>query len=591
MANAAAFLAYSFKAAARPEEIKTRIKHAEDFISPLYRASISQTAVGDALTGFVGWSAADVKTEWRSFVRQGDAAIGWLHIPSIAGGPETGVDEWNLAHSVLDGSISPTDIGPPFAAVRWNSQGLEIINDVLGLVRLFHFQFEEGDVWTTRPGLAHVFMGIPPKKNHTAWASMGTLGWATSGSTQLGNGTQMPGGVHVRTGNRNSKRFLEQYDHFPEWFLSSRRNEELEVSSSIKDLEAYVALARRWPEKPTADLTGGKDSRVVAAIGLRTNAIAGVRTVMTDYGEVESAKHLVAISGLNISHDIIQRKEPSVPGESFIDRLNSQHRAWEGRYLATTAFNSASFRSFSHPKVPRLNGLGGEVLAGGNLLTTWHDRLINAPARAAHDRLVAMVRSGIGTSKTAQERTISDIERYVEKSLELDVDNAAGVMDLFYARDRMPNWSVTYCTPNSVTPLFAPTLLAAGVKNFGKPLPRGALHKELLEQIMPQWADVPFYTPSVQKRATPFAWQKTDWNDVRSFIEERADAVHSFDIECISEILMSIDVGEAGLREERLIQRFVWELTFDTYLSDVSQAAAETATEVARIRRTIDGFI
>ncbi|MGP5254617.1 hypothetical protein [Glutamicibacter ardleyensis] len=583
MSSSVGFLAYVLHQKEPADALSVRKNHAEKHLTRINKAELVRTEVGDGGSGFVGWSARESKINWQHFIRRENSGIAWIHIPSVAGGPESGIDEWDLAQNVLDSRVKVGDIGAPFSAVRWQHGQLEIVNDMLGLVRLFHFKFKNGDVWTTRPGLAHVFMGENPTKNRLAWSGMATLGWASSGMTQLGNGKQVSGGTRIRGGFQGGQRTLEIENNFGDWLEAARVAKEPTPETNVRDMELYMSTAKRWPRQALADLSGGKDSRVVAAIGIRSDAIKTVRTIRTDHGEVETAQRLMSLIDTEVQHRIDDRKDPSRPGGSFSERVGSQHDAWEGRFLAITAYNAPEFAGFDERPAPTFNGLGGEVMAGGQLLGAWHDRLINAPAGAATGKLSAMVNVALGATPETKETVLSEIHKYIAKAESFGLTGAAGVMDLFYHLDRMPNWSITYATPSTLTPLFAPSLLTYAAQRIGRPIENGEAHRRLLREAIPQWASVPFYKPTAKKRAVPFIWQNGDWEDIRDFVKDRLDQTLSFDPSATTDILAKIEAGEGIKRDEIFIQRFIWESTFDSYLEKVAREAKATAKEISMV--------
>lgn len=183
MSSSLSFLAFVLRESEHPEATSLRIQHAERHLISRYRSSLTRTCIGDARSGFVGFTPDDTHVAWERYSIRDGEGLAWLHVPSLARSSETGMTEWELADAVLSGRIKPGELSSPFAIARWSPGQLEIVNDVLGLVRLFHYKFDGGDVWSTRMGLAHVYMGESPKKNLLAWGGMATIGWAPGGST------------------------------------------------------------------------------------------------------------------------------------------------------------------------------------------------------------------------------------------------------------------------------------------------------------------------------------------------------------------------------------------------------------------------
>jgi hypothetical protein len=495
------------------------------------------------------------------------------------------MDPWSLADALFNGSLHQSQLGAPFVVVRWQAGQLQIANDMLGLVRLFHYRFDDADVWSTRQGLAHIFTGNEPKRNPLAWAGMAAMGWAIGGETQLGSGKQLIGGTYLRAGHNQDGRFLEERNLFGEWLESTRSGPMPSTARNAQDMELLMSSAKRWPTKAIADLSGGKDSRVCAALGIRSGAVSAVQTINSDRGDVETAKRLMEAIDTDVSHIIIEKQARVVPGGHFSDRVASQHTAFEGRYLAAAAVNARTFSKFRSVAQAKFNGLGGEVLGGGNFATgLWRAKMIGAPAEAAAPRLAAMVNSNRAASNQAKELVVEQMESFLELSKRSGATTAGEVLDMLYSRDRMPNWSATFATSDVLCPLFAPSTLAISAHTMGAPVEDGDWHRELLRLTIPAWADVPFYKPTTKKtRSTPYIWEDPDWRDVESFIRQRIDGAEAFDRDGVMKTLDSIEAGEPGKSEEVVVFRFLWDQTFDDYADQVAARARSVREEVAAV--------
>lgn len=576
-------LAYYLDEEESPEMTSLRVRHAREHFQAVHVSPLEEHRVGDRGSGLIGWRPTDDQVNWRSTEVRGQAATAWLHIPSIAGGPESGVDSWDLASEVLDGERHPSELGAPFAVVRWEQGRLMIKNDVFGLVRLFHYRFSSGDVWTTRQGLAHVFMGETPTRNRLAWAGMAGLGWAPAGATHLGSGTQLSGGTTVTAGRGSGHRQVCSANDFAEWLGTVRSQPRPSAARTVADMEQVMSTAKRWPRGVIADLSGGKDSRVGAALGIRSESIAAVRTFNTDPGEVETARQLMEAAGSRVPHMVEERRSsPTGHARTFQQRLLDRHRAFEGRFLAPTAFNAAAFDGFETPTRARLNGLGGEVLAGGNFAAKhWRAKLIGAPLAAATSRLAGMASSGAARSETAAELVTTATAEFVQKAAGMGVSTAGAALDLFYALDKMPHWSVTFATPANICPLFAPAAIATAVHAMGSPTEPGQAHRELIREAIPEWESIPFFKPTFRTRATPPVWEGTEWTAIRMSIDEGLDASESFSPQGLLALFSVIEDGTAGRPHEEAILRFLWDQSFDDYLREVS-------ADAARVRHLLD---
>lgn len=578
MSSSLGFLAYVLHEPEAATATNIRFEHAQRHLATRYRNALTRTTIGDSKSGFVGYSPADTSITWdRYSIREG-AGLAWLHVPGLAGKPEDGVDEWELADAVFSGNIKPIELGGPFAVVRWSAGQIEIMNDVLGLVRLFHYEFDGGDVWSTRMGLAHVFMGETPKRNLLAWGGMATIGWAPGGSTQLGSGQQLPAASRVRAGFTDAGRHVHTDSSVGQWLDTARSGPEPATATIVRDMEQLMSSAKRWPTAAVSDLSGGKDSRVIAAMGIRSGTIEAVRTIANDHGEVETAQTLMASIDTEVEHRIVPKtNRSSAPGAGVIERLTSQHAAFEGRYLPATAFNGTAFAGFRSSAQAYFNGLGGEVMNGGSFTRgPWQEKLEGAPIAAAGKRMVTMIR-GLGASEDAKAAVAAFAEAYPRKTADVSgINTASGILDLFYNMDRMPNWSNVFAGTDTLCPLFAPSILTLGARNIGSPVPDGELHTKFLAEAIPQWAEVPFYKPVGRaKRALPMVWENPDWPDIRQFMLDNADRLEAFSGDGVTSLLAEIDGGTGMKSHEVATQRFLWNATFISYEESIAAAATE----------------
>ncbi|MBO0924928.1 hypothetical protein J1G44_20250 [Cellulomonas sp. zg-ZUI199] len=551
------------------------------------RIGLSERALttGDTISGLVTWRTPGTAVDWRSGVQRATDAVAWVHVPSLQAGV-TDADEGELADAVLDGALDVARVAPPFAAVRWRPRSVELRNDLFGLVRLFHFSMADGDVWSTRMGLAHVFMGERPHRNPQAWAGMATIGWAPGGSTQIGAGRHLRGGTHVRATAGDGGIRVDERAHFAEWLQGVRGVPVPPDESVVADMRTVMASALRWPEPPRADLSGGKDSRLIAAVGVSSGAVRTVRTVNSDHGEVETARRLVSASPFAVTHLVTEKR----PVETTDDRwltLVSQHAAWEGRYLASAAYGARPFTGFRPSARASFNGLGGEVLSGGALWTGgWRERMLEAPAARASERLKRLVGASPSTTRDAQELTVDLLSGVAEQAASAGITTAGGVLDLVYLRDRMPHWVNTFATGAVICPLFAPSLLPRGAHSVGAPIPDGSLHSRFIAAAVPSWAGIPFYKPTGHQRLSRRrAWEEPDWPVMRARLAEATEESADVTTALLDDVDRAIDEGTAGKVVETAAHRVLFSYAFDEYVHRLARESHRAAEAIAEARR------
>lgn len=585
MSSSMAAMGYVLKAPESLDGLRIRIESVERHLSNFYGCPLDRHWIGDSRSGLVYWSTTERDVDWEFFARRGDEAVMWIGVPGFAGGPETGVDAFKLGRQVLDGDRLAEDMGCPFAVLGWREGNVFVANDVYGLARVFRFDLAEGNIWTTRPGMAHIFMAEPARKNEVAWSSMAALGWALRGETQLGRGRQVPPGTRLRAWyGAEGQVQISELNEFRVWFQDARSRELPDARAMAGGMGHYIDVARRWPLQATADLSGGKDSRAIAAVGIAAGSISRLRTIDTDPEEARVACELISRVNGAVHHHIEGKQPSPLPVEVMRSNLLSQHRAWEGRYLAPTGFNAGAFKGFRLAQAARFNGLGGEVSNGGNLLDSWADRLTGQEIGAGLDRMSAMARTSGGASKLAREHVRQLLEEWGEAARHLGLSTAHQVLDLIYAWDRMPNWSTPYSTPHTLTPYYSAPLIPVGVQRVGAAVPDGTSQKELISASMPQWRGIPFYKGARAARKTPFIWELENWPAVRDMIRARAGESNSFDADSLPGLLGRISDGSAGKRDEVLIHRVLWEVTFEDYLVELNAQINDTRKELEALK-------
>src|SRR5699024_11036863 len=423
-----------------------------------------------------------------SAVRRGAEGAAWLHVPAAAGGRDSGVDAFALARDVTRGVVDRAEMGAPCAAVYWDAEGLRIANDRLGMVRLFEFAVPGlGHLWSSRPGLAHVFGGMAPDVLQSAWSDMATFGWSATGRTLLGDGKQMRASVTCASDAAGKVSRSTDLSH---WIRSSIEGGGPEGSAAAEGMIRAARTASWWESLPVADLSGGKDSRVTAAAAIRAGVVDTVRTVNTDPGEVTTAKELMRHGVEGVEHRVDEVSPVVSPEDGgALGRYASLHRAWEGSYNATSAYRAKGFQGFKPERAPRINGLGGEAIQGRTLIgASVRERLNGKGPEAGRDQLLKLagVRARAVTG-SAQDDSRAVVESFFADAVSLGHDDAFMVLDHFYHFSKMPYWSHPQATGSTLLPLYSPQLLPRTMYSMKNVEPYGDVHRHLLRFLIPEW--------------------------------------------------------------------------------------------------------
>src|SRR5262249_4412092 len=186
-----------------------------------------------------------------------------------------------------------------------------IINDGLGYARIYEMRFGGGWVWSNRPGACPLFAGRNPAVNELGWHSLATVGWFMGDTTPFADVSLVERGSVITVSLATAERRVERCDALAAW-VSPRPTHGAsgeEVAAGLT--ETIRDACELWPRTPQIDLTGGRDSRRVAAAAVAAGIDAEYRTVRTYDGEVATAQELVRLAPRPMPHQIKEIVDPT----------------------------------------------------------------------------------------------------------------------------------------------------------------------------------------------------------------------------------------------------------------------------------------
>lgn len=584
MSNFHCVLAYAADAEMDERELEARINSATKYVAPLYKGAVRKTSVGDGRSGIIAWEPVSRWCQWPLMTLDaGGAGVSWLHVPAAAGGPSDGIDPMALAERFARGEVPATELGAPGAMLLWKNGQLTIENDAFGLARLYEYVVPGfGRIWSSRYGLAHVFGGFEPVMNRRAWESMTAYGWTVAGETHMGYGRQVPPFMKVYV---NADGVVTQRSGLESWVTSVLAGPEPDLAHIAEDMSSSLRRAAWWPQRPVSDLSGGKDSRVTTAAGIRAGVVDAVRTVNTDPGEVSTAQQLLSLRPERIQHRVEEVRDQTQPDGGFVDRLASMQRAWEGACLPQTALRGGAFTGFQSVPAAKINGLGGEAMQGRSLVSpVIAQRLDGGGMEAGLQRIARVGGTALGMSESARDSAFEQAKTIADRAQQMGITEANAVVDFFYNFSRMPYWSLPQAQEAVLIPYYSPRIMDRIIWSMEHPAEHGALHKKLLESLAPEWAQVPFYKPPRTGAARKWVWDDAQWPQIRDAVETAVSRLDNYVADQWPGILREIEDGEAAGRQDTYVARVLWEESFRESLSPIAALAAETATEVAAAR-------
>lgn len=458
------------------------------------------------------WDVEDADCLWPSWSEDANSAVATLYVPlgyqRLIGDVPPGQAPQPLARALMLAPESIVELTPPTVLARLDKKDprLDLWTDALGSGRMFQFRTSQGGwVWSNRPEAACLFAGIPARPDPMGWRYHAATDWFMGDSTPIEGVRALPAATHVTAAARHAHPVISQLN--PSAVFSGSGRVDFEgVAAALQDAARSVAAI--WPGTPTLDITGGRDSRVVVAAFLSAGIDVRLHTHNAVDGEVEAAEHLVGLLGSTVPHDIRQASPRRAGARPVV--AAEQVRRW---HSYSGGLRPSSFLAHTPPATlstrfkPAIGGVGGE-LAHGFFYPTDILKIDALPVTerlpAYRDHLMRRMFRIPGATKAARAEAATQIDRVLRTGLSLGLSDI-GLLDYFYADERLRRWGTTSERLGVISPLLTPAFVGASFALQPQQRLDAALHRGVLRHLVPQWADVPFFKPGVATPAAPGA--------------------------------------------------------------------------------------
>jgi hypothetical protein len=448
---------------------------------------------------------------------------------SLSWGMPVGTDHatpQSLAEALLEGRDVQSAVVPPFGVVVVDEPGDRAVvqQDWLGMARLFTRATGGVLVLSSRPSLIPVVdegLAGPDVWGWSGYAASGQFRGSEApltGVRLLEPGERLtltachalgsPAAVWEPVSDRRSG-----LDEIAQAGRAQRTAGDLvpvEVAERAAAGMARVAgsLHRLYDGDIQLGLSGGKDSRVIAAALFSGGMTPVLLTNTTTQAEGDTAVDLVELMrskrGLELQHRLYEAGAPTkVLTQPLLDRAERLRVRYDHQYPSSYLSRPAVAVVRPEMRKPSFTGGGGEILTG-----YWHVAR-EQPDRADVVKHLFVKLCAVGDmarlSAQARDAHFARVASIVDHAYQLGL-TGEDVADYVYLAERMRRWSSTAYEVGMVTPFLATEVVEAAFALSPKQKAARALHLAMLSALAPEWDDVPFVTSSTGGNPATRVW-------------------------------------------------------------------------------------
>jgi len=381
----------------------------------------------------------------------------------------------------------------PPAALIWSAAdgSVRVQNDGLGQAQLF--EHDDGRCWAlTNRVMALRALDLPLEPAADEWAARFVTNWFPLDRTGYANVRALAGGTQLRIDAHGVTR--RRFDPLGEWVRPAPRTREDALELGRHGLLSHLSDAIELWERPTVGLSGGWDSRAVAAClrHLGADFELRVRGQETHFDVILSAE-LARVAGL--PHRI--KSEGGIPPGNVDGLRASIARAllWQGGYFATKKHKNFLARDGKDGLDGGVINVMGQHAGVGKadfVVKTDATRHADGHEERLLDAFFADAPDCLQAERAASARELIRASYRAAEDYGLD-----GLRPLlfFYLSEFTRRWgsaTVASQTGLVVSPFLNPDVIRACCALPLEELPTKPLHRHVTGLLAPDWAAIPY---------------------------------------------------------------------------------------------------
>ncbi|MEU4222291.1 hypothetical protein [Actinoplanes sp. NPDC026623] len=439
---------------------------------------------------------------WPIFAKDGPVTAVSMGLPvgmDTTGGPI------GLARRLLAGEEVHGTVVPPFTMLAAEGgERFAIQQDWLGMGRVFTGTADGITVFCTRPSLVAEFLHgrrEPDVDGWLAYAASGQFGGDMSpirGVRLMSPGEHVTGQRHPDGGWRLTSRIRRSADDIvAEGVAAQEHGVEAAVDLAAQSMVSVAdSIFDLYDDEISIGLSGGKDSRVIAAAFLAAGKPVSFNTNADFAVEAETAQRLLEIvrdsRGWKPEHRVFLAGKPdNVLAEGLFERTARLQSLYDFQFPSSYVQRPATHRQLAANRPASISGVGGELVIG-----YWYPPDESTDLDMALGRQTAIDHL---TRSTPPHAMVPEALAREQERVGAIVDHGASLGlrgqalgDYIYLVERDRRWFSPAYLYGVVSPFLAPGVVAASFALTGAEKRRWALHHGLFDRLVPEWSGVPF---------------------------------------------------------------------------------------------------
>ncbi len=579
------WLAYASRGPGDPGAVQEGLGRVEAHYGALVAEPLTRSESLGTSHGLILWRRSDHRLRWPLWSRAAALAAAATAVPTgwerVVGALGPGRAAVELARALDSRPERASRLNAPFViGVRNESADrLRIVNDSLGIGRLYELETDRSWVWSNRLGALPVFAGVEAEASARGWAILAAAGWFLGDSTPIAGARKVPAGtvIEVLGGASGAEVVRRVTDEREASLVAARRppaDPALPAAAQVSGLAATLGDA--WHAPPVIDLSGGRDSRVSAAGAISAGLPAEFKTVDNEPGEVDVVRRLIDAAPDGMAH-FVNEPEAEEPADDLASRLEAIHLVHDGMRNPQEVRRPTEL-PYSGLVPPSMSGHGGEIGHGfyyANRRAVW--RLRRGGYDGLLDRLmVAARRRHAAATEDAYDAYAEECRRVLALGRQAGLEGP-NLLDYFYLAERLPYRSGLGARSGRYSACVVPAFVRAAFDLKPTERLRAKLHNDVVGHLVPEWKDVPYFVSGsgrLPATSRTRIWEKPEHAaEIAEMIEAERGWPEIFDPDKIRHMWSEVREGGGSADYEHVFYRLVWRVGYEDHLERLTRAA------------------